>query len=520
MTATEPPVRPEEDDAPAQRTLTEIMDDPTLEPVAFEDGVLIVVQTPRSFVEPPGDKQFFDPMTVGAEFGTTRSAFSSFAREEYNSKLRGHQGLQIYDQMRRNDAVVRSALEAVKTPITGAEYFIHPAEEKPQAKMQAEFVDLTLNDWMTYPWPIVLDEALLQFDFGYYMFEKVWDVREWKGERRIWLRKLAARHPMDVPEGGWRFDGNGGPRGVWLYQTPEHPDAVFIPIDKLCVFTHDLESGDITGRSVLRAAYKHWYYQENSYKIDGIQKERHGVGVPVIKLPMGFTPADKTAAHELGRNLRSNEKAHIVLPPNWEVEFAKVEGQPVSALETARHHGEMIYRTVMAQAVWSTAQGTVEPMMELFYKSVRRHANRMAGIMNRYVIPEIIDMNWGKQDKYPKMFVRKLGDVTEARTISFAVRNLVGSGVIQPDDRLELWARELVDAPPPDPATKRVVAQPQNPFMEQEQHEGRQPGGGNGPKPITPGGVARPPRQSQAANQRGAGSANAGRDGGGEGGGR
>ena len=52
------------------------------------------------------------------ELGNTgQSLLTSFAREEYNSDLRGLNGLRVYDKMRRGDAQVRATLRLIKTPI-------------------------------------------------------------------------------------------------------------------------------------------------------------------------------------------------------------------------------------------------------------------------------------------------------------------------------------------------------------------------------------------------------------------
>jgi hypothetical protein len=309
-------------------------------------------------------------------------------------------------------------------------------------------------------------------------------------------RKLAVRHPLHVIDDGFEYDSNGGPKGVHLYNYPGHPGHKYISIKKLALFTYDMEGGDLYGNSVLRSAYKHWYFKEQAYKIDGIQKERHGIGIPIIKLPPGFNENDKKLAHEIGKNLRTNERAHVVLPPNWEILFAKLEGRPVSALETADHHTRMIYQNVLAQALWVAGSRDIDSqtVMELFYKSTREISNMICDIVNNYVIPDLVAANWDNVDHFPTLKVRKLGDTQEARVLSFALRNLVGAEIIQVDDRIERWAREIIDAPMHDPSTKRDLM-----AFQKQQNFGM-------------------PRQSAAGNQKpGAGGSNVGNDKGGGG---
>lgn len=409
----------------------------------------------------------------GIELGTMRSSWSSYMREEYNGKLRGIEGLRVYDRMRRSDSAVRASLKTIKTPILGATWFIEPGDEDELSKDIADFVSRNLFNKMTYNWRWVLREALNSLDYGYYMFEKVWAVGPFMGNRgpenRAYLKKLAPRHPMDVTD--WNFDSNGGPVSVDLYEAePNLADFRRIPIEKLAVFTYDGEAGDITGLSILRSAYKHWYFKEQAYRIDAIQKERHGIGVPVIILPMNADKDDIANARELAKNIRVNENAYAVLPFGWELKYLKLEGDPVNVLATAEHHSKMVFQNVLAQAMWGSSFGVTntdaEVSMDLFYKSVRQIAEEVADVINQYVIPQLVGFNWDV-DRLPTLKVRKLGDVRESRELSFAIRNHVGAGLIRPDDRLEEWARETIDAPAADPTTTRVQEAPQLPKQSQ-----------------------------------------------------
>jgi hypothetical protein len=135
--------------------------------------------------------------------------------------------------------------------------------------------------------------------------------------------------------------------------------------------------------------YGHWIIQEALMKIDAIQKERHAVGIPVITLPPGATNGDVALAEEIGRNLRTNERAHVVLPdPNWTLEWASMTGSPVSPEDSLNWHTEQIY----ANAMW---RGTDDNSYDIYMKSVRHIADRIADTLNKWVVRELIDFNWG-----------------------------------------------------------------------------------------------------------------------------
>jgi hypothetical protein len=356
-----------------------------------------------------------------------------------------------------------------------------------------------------------LIESLLMCDYGYYFFEKVFkpgDITDNRG-KIIW-QKLSPRHPIDVIN--WNFDRGGGPVSVVMPDPANANDEVVIRIDKLLVMSFDKEAGDLTGMSVLRSAYKHWYYKEQLYKIDAIQKERHGIGIPVIKLPVGYGNEDKQLANELGRNLRTNERAHVVLPPSWDLLFAELKGQPVDVIKSIEHHDKMILENVLGMFV--NQSGAADENHIMFLKSARFIANIIVDTFNTYAIPQLVDFNWTNVD-YPKLRVRRLGEQADWRTLSFAIRNMIGSGVIVPDDPLEDALREEMDLPMRDPKTSRLVKTPQNKNEVPAQPDENGPSGAaNTPPTPPPPGTAPsgPPRQSTSPPV-GPGTASSGRDG-------
>lgn len=400
--------------------------------------------------------------TAFREFASSYpSPFTAWTREERVSELRDRSGLRKYYDMKRADGTVRGALRVLKTPILSARWFIEahtnrPINEEPTKLDQniADFVQKNLFENLNVPWSRVVEDALLMCEYGYMVMEKVFEEKEGK----IWLKKLAPRHPLDVRE--WQYDANGGPAAVVMEPTESNNfhDGIQIPIEKLVVFVLEQEGGDMRGISVLRSAYKHYYYKDTLYKIDAIQKERHGIGVPIIKLPMGFTDEDRRLADELGRNLRTNERAHITIPQNWEVLFAKLEGQPVDCLLSINHHDKKIMSNILAPFLDDS--DAKADSMDMFLKSTRYIANTIADTMSKFVIQQLVDFNF-QRGAYPNLHARRIGEWEDMRTMSFTLRNLVGAGLVTPDEKLEGQLRHELDMPALDKATMRVVETPQ-----------------------------------------------------------
>jgi hypothetical protein len=436
-----------------------------------DSAYLVVAERPILLANKPN----IDTPSALRELGyTSMSPWTSWTRDENVPQLRDKLGTRTYYDMKRNDGTVRGSLRMVKTPIQAAHWFIEPGADTTIAHNIAEFIQKCLFDDLNVGWSQVLDDILLMFDYGYMLFEKVYKFENDNlATGKVILRKLAPRHPLDINE--WIFDANGGPSGVVMdpfvpygnqygaARSDSQLESIgmslgeFIPINKLVIFSLEPEGGDLRGISILRSAYKHWYYKDTLYKIDAIQKERHGIGVPVIKLPPGYSDDDKKLADELGRNLRTNDRAHIVIPANWEILFAKLEGQPVSAIESIDHHNEQIQVNVLAPFMNSPTPS--ETSLDMFFKSDRYVANAVAEVINKFVIKQLVDLNF-KNGPYPKLRARRIGEWLDLRTLSFAIRNFVGAGLITPDDVLEAQLREESDLPHQDFATSRTAVQP------------------------------------------------------------
>jgi hypothetical protein len=424
------------------------------------------------------EKQLTSPALT--ELGSTgMTSYGTVFRQEYNSQLRGQAGRLTYNKMRKSDGQIRAILRLIKTPVLAARWYVSPASDSRKDQKIAQFVEDCLFKYMSTSFPQLMTEILTMLDFGFSTFEKVYKIEDVGGKQRVVWKKLAQRHALDIYQ--WRYDENGGPSELSIFDPNAAGSSYLnIPMERLLAFVFEKEGGDMEGVSVLRPAYKHWYYKENLYKVDAIQKERHGVGIPVIKLPVGFQDEDKRLADELGRNIRTNEKAHIVLPPNWEISMLKLEGQPVNAMESIAYHDKAIARSILGQFInFEQATGQQEQVQTLFLKATRYIAETIRDVFNKWAIPELVAFNFPNVEEFPELRVRRIGDTMDWRTVSFAIRNFIGAGVIVPDDRLETWIRDEMDLPPVEELTKRIIVAPLNQGTIPDGQPDGQPGPGN-----------------------------------------
>ena len=113
------------------------------------------------------------------------------------------------------------------------------------------------------------------------------------------------------------------------------------------------------------------------------------------------------------------------------------------------------------------------------------------------LVRKFVKYNFDGITDYPKLSVRQIGEQADMRTFSYALRNMIGAGVIRPDDILEEFVRELMDLPEVDLATDRVVKTPQSGV----------PQAGTTPN-ATPGTNTQLPNSTSAGNNNGSGKEN------------
>lgn len=403
-----------------------------------------------------GKKKNADP-TLGRLGSSWTSIMSWMIQEDYNSALTGTVGIATYNKMRRSDAMVFATLLACELPIRSTKRFIDASRDEndevsEQSKEVASFVEDALFKQMSITWDSLLTEILTFYTFGFSLFEKVYTTRDDK----VILESLSSRKQSTILKrqtSDWysgvqqqlmNFDDDGEPTGI-----------VDIPSERLVRFTFRQEGDNYEGVSLLRSAYKHRRYKDQLYKFDAVKHERQSVGIPVIYPASGAKDSDLDIAQDIVENIRANESGGIIMP--WpksegrEIEMLDMKGASTSDLRTSiNHHNREISKNVLAQFLelgntesWSRALS--EDQSDLFLLGLTAVANYISDIFNRYVIPELVDLNFDVQE-YPHLKFNKLGNIDFAR-VSTAISTLAQGGIIKADDRLETHIRDLFDLP-------------------------------------------------------------------------
>lgn len=250
----------------------------------------------------------------------------------------------------------------------------------------------------------------------------------------------------------WEIRGkpwiNGHPAGVTQQLISADDDKneltnyPTIPWGKLILFTNDREGNNFEGVSVLRYAYKHWYYKDLMYKISSVSAERYGVGVPIAKVKSSMKAASRQKVEEWLKNIRSNEKSYGVLTDDvTEFKIQTPEGTGVGAQvkDNIEHHDRKIYDSILAGFLnLSTGDGGSNALSKdqssFFLEGLQSVADYIVDELQPH-IKELVDMNYADVKKYPKLMVTDIGTISMDEQIG-AINTAVTGGLLQltPDD--------------------------------------------------------------------------------------
>lgn len=431
-----------------------------------------------------------------ADYNEVGSAARSTLFETIPELSSPFQAQQQYTKMWRNSVSVRIGIRAAEAPVVGGDYYMEPFSADPIDVTINEFIKFCLFDAPTVPFKRTIRQICnSQYRTGTRVMEKVFALQEWApskstpgANRKQYtvLKKLAPRATDTINE--IQYDPNGGPLGITQSAiNPQNGSSaiVTIPIDKLAIFPFEEDDGNLLGNSILRPAFVHYTYLDPLYKIDGIQKERHAVGVPDVKLHAGYTDADNKLAHVIGRNLRANERAYVVSNDRFDVSFLELNTQPIDVLKSAEFHDTMILKTIMLQFlqigadVGGGGKATASTSADMFMKSMRYVGESICDGFNNYIIPQLVAYNFNT-DNFPRLKVRNIGEVKDLQMWASAMANLVGKGAIEVDEDTENFIRAQVDFP------KRTTPRPAVVTTNVEDIYNENPDGTSGTGPTKP----------------------------------
>lgn len=381
---------------------------------------------------------------------------------DHATALSGNERYAVYDKMRKGDGQVKAGLAAVKLPLLRAGWKIERPDDSAQSREIEEYLTEHLFGGHTdVPWGKLLYKILLMLDYGSIPFEIVWEILDGK----VHLRRLASRMPSSVNR--WFVDDHGDFDGIeQVAYRGNRIENVKIPGSRMVLFINDEEGSDFRGVSLLRAAYKHWYFKDGFYRIDAIAKEKRAIGVDVMKL-MGAVDEDRRKDAEAAlMTLHAHEKQFMTeIEGETEYRIEGITGGVADALASIEHHDVRILRSILAEFIAMgerTARGS-EAMhrdkTSFFIMALEAIGQEVLDPFNEDIIKPWVRWNWAGVKELPKLVHSRL-EKRDMQAVAGAIARLVNVGAITADEPTEQRLREYLDLPLLEEGSPRPVPLP------------------------------------------------------------
>ncbi len=390
--------------------------------------------------------------------------------EEFLSELRGRKGAEVFTEMSNNDETIGAILFAIEMLVRQASWNVEPGGSTAKDREAAEFVKSCMDD-MQQTWIDTISEILSFLTYGWSFHEIVYKRRmgRTKDNRTsskyddglIGWMKLPIRSQETLYQ--WEYDDQDNLIGMTQMPPPDF-GLITIPMNKAMLFRTRSRKDNPEGRSILRTAYRSWYFKRRIQEIEGIGIERDLAGLPVITTPEGMDIWDKddedmnairAGLEAMVKNIRRDSTEGLVLPFGYTFELTSTGGsRQFDTNSIIARYDTKISQTVLAdfiqlghESVGSFALSSDKT--NLFSMAICAFLDIICQTFNSQGIPTLIDINgdhFAGVTDYPRLTHGDIEDVDLATMATF-IKDMTSIGVIIPDESLEDYVRQLGKLP-------------------------------------------------------------------------
>ena len=390
--------------------------------------------------------------------------------EEFLCELQGKNGIRVYYEMSENDDVVGAILFAIEMLIRQADWSVQPASNDEIDIQAAEFIESCMND-MESTWTDTISEILSFLIFGWSVHEIVYKRRMGRkkdvrldskySDGLIGWMKLPIRSQVSLYR--WEYDEFEHLTGFTQRPAPSY-SMITIPVEKLLLFRTKSRKDNPEGRSILRNAFRKWWFKKRIEEIEGIGIERDLAGFPVLTAPEKAdiwnnknpkSTATLRACEKFVQNIRRDSQEGLVLPEGWKLELLSTGSRrQFDTNAIINRLDSRIAMTVLAdfillghQQVGSFALSSNKT--ELFSVAIGAFLDIICETFNRKAIPQLIDMNANSFNgitSYPELIHGDI-ETQDLNQLGTFLKDMTGIGLLTPDPSLEDYIRQQASLP-------------------------------------------------------------------------
>ncbi len=398
---------------------------------------------------------------------------SGFIQEEFLTALQWPQAGKVYQEMASNDAIVGGCIYLIETLIRRAKWSTKAASDDPGDVEAADFLKSCMFDMQDQSWDDFISDALSMLTFGFSFHEVVYKVRRGPLEKdlkfksnytdgKIGWQELPIRSQSTLSE--WTYDEGTG-KVTEFVQDPSivglNGNLIKIPLEGNLLFKTKANRGNPEGWSILRRAYRSWYFKRYIEELEGIGVERNLAGIPTLAPPPDVQLFDDKNpemvdmlkwAQALVNDLRQDRNHGIVLPnTEWKLALLGAEGSS-KAMDTdviIRRHESRIAMAMLSDILILGGDRTgsfalAESKQSLFIQSLQSIINSIATTINTKAVPRLFSANNWTLEKLPEIIVEEL-QVPDAKEIALLLRSFKTD--VTKDRKLFNFVLDLMHAP-------------------------------------------------------------------------
>lgn len=350
-------------------------------------------------------------------------------------------GLDKYESMLVDDAV-KAGLITKKSAIVASGWQIIPADDTPQAKEMAEWIENQLRESYNGNFDASLYEMLDAFEYGFTVTEKIYDIVD----GMLILKELKTR-----PSQSFEFhcDDKGYLKPDGLKQWTMNA-MISLPQDKCIIYSYDKKRDNLYGTSDLRSAYRAWFSKDFTIKMMNIAIERMGNPLVVAKYPKNASPEDRDKLMDIADNISG--KTSISIPVEATFEFIQAPSNMDLFQKAIEIYNIAIMKAILlpekmgfgGDTGGSYALGKVQQNTYLWI--LEKIRNELETLIHDQLIKQIVDYNFGLLDKYPKFKWKPLSEENKDEKAKIII-DAISRGSLINDLATENFLRGLIGLP-------------------------------------------------------------------------
>jgi len=263
--------------------------------------------------------------------------------EEFIRDLSGRKAMRQYTEMRFNDPILCAGIWHIQMLARSVDWYFVPASERRDAVAAAKLANESMYD-MDHTWQTFLSEASTMLPYGFAPMEVTYKVRRGRtssieesskfDDGKVGWREISLRAQDSLVE--WRFDESTKKAIAFIQQDPTDMGQRIIPMAKMLNFRTLPERNNPEGHSILRGAYRPFYFKRRIEEVEGIAIDRDLTGLPVLTPPEGLDlwnsddpemVTARAAAEKLVRSVRRDEQEGVLKPFGWTLELLTSGGR-------------------------------------------------------------------------------------------------------------------------------------------------------------------------------------------------